>query len=85
LKNLFHNKQHPAEMGKTELEGCLAHLAIDQHVSASTQNQALSAILFLYIYVLDTAFESINALLAKNPKHLPEVHAPAAAQPASIT
>ena len=48
----FHNKRHPREMGAAEIEAFLTHLAVDQHVAASTQNQALSAILFLYRYVL---------------------------------
>lgn len=49
---LFHNKRHPAEMGVTEINQFLSHLVSEKRVSASTQNQALSAILFLYRYVL---------------------------------
>jgi hypothetical protein len=49
---LFHKKRHPAEMGAPEIRAFLAHLARDGHISASTQNQALSAILFLYREVL---------------------------------
>lgn len=45
---LFHNKRHPAEMGKTELEAFLSYLAVERRVSASTQTQAKSALLFLY-------------------------------------
>jgi hypothetical protein len=45
---LFHQKRHPAEMGTVEIEAFLTHLAIKRHVSASTQNQVLSALLFLY-------------------------------------
>src|SRR5436305_8251438 len=45
---LFHRKRHPAEMGTVESEAFLTHLAIERHVSASTQNQALSVLLFLY-------------------------------------
>ncbi|WP_306537386.1 phage integrase N-terminal SAM-like domain-containing protein, partial [Geobacter sp.] len=45
---LFHNKRHPQEMGKTEVEAFLTHLAVTHKVSASTQNQARAAILFLY-------------------------------------
>ena len=43
----FHNKRHPAEMGEAEIAQFLSSLATDSHVSASTQNQALNAILFL--------------------------------------
>ncbi len=44
----FHNVRHPAEMGKAEVEAFLSHLAVEGNVSASTQNQALFALLFLY-------------------------------------
>lgn len=49
---LFSGKRHPREMGKPEVEKFLTHLAVDRNVAASTQNQALSAILFLYQQVL---------------------------------
>ncbi|MGH2627557.1 MAG: phage integrase N-terminal SAM-like domain-containing protein, partial [Anaerolineales bacterium] len=45
---LFHRKRHPAEMGQAEVTRFLSALAVDRRVSASTQNQALSALLFLY-------------------------------------
>jgi len=45
---LFHGKRHPREMGKLEAEAFLSHLAVAKQVSASTQNQAKSALLFLY-------------------------------------
>ncbi|MEP0872060.1 phage integrase N-terminal SAM-like domain-containing protein [Trichocoleus desertorum AS-A10] len=45
---LFHNKRHPGEMGATGIEQFLSYLAVQEHVAASTQNQALSALLFLY-------------------------------------
>ena len=45
---LFHNKRHPRNMGLPEIEEYLTYLAPDRNVAASTQNQALSAILFLY-------------------------------------
>jgi len=48
----FHNKKHPKDMGKTEVEAFLSHLAINRNVSASTQNQAFNAIVFLYRQVL---------------------------------
>ena len=49
---LFHNKTHPKDMGSSEIEAFLTHLAVQEQVAASTQNQALSAILFLYREVL---------------------------------
>lgn len=45
---LFHGKRHPCEMGTQEVEAFLTHLAVERQVSASTQNQACSALLFLY-------------------------------------
>ena len=49
---LFHNKRHPNEMGETEVSEFLSRLANEGHVAVSTQNQALSALLFLYREVL---------------------------------
>src|SRR5438552_7613274 len=49
----FHNKRHPAEMAEPEIEQFLNHLAVQKKVAASTQNQALSALVFLYREVLD--------------------------------
>jgi hypothetical protein len=49
---LFHDKRHPRDMGVAELEAFLTHLAVEGRVAASTQNQALSALLFLYREVL---------------------------------
>jgi integrase len=71
---LIHNKRHPAEMGAQEIEAFLTHLAKDENVSASTQNQALNALLFLYRNVLqkDLAIP-IHALRAKPSEHLPTV------------
>jgi integron integrase len=71
---LFHEKRHPAEMGKSEIEQFLTHLAVDQNVAASTQNQALSALLFLYRHVLDTPVAYVNNIeFSKKPKRLPSV------------
>lgn len=71
---LFHNKRHPLEMGNTEIETFLTHLAVDQKVAASTQNQALSALLFLYRHVLRKDVDlPIDALRAQRPKRLPTV------------
>jgi integron integrase len=50
---LFHHKRHPAEMGKPEIEQFLTALAVERNVAASTQNQALAALLFLYKDVLE--------------------------------
>ncbi|WP_432720099.1 phage integrase N-terminal SAM-like domain-containing protein [Jeongeupia wiesaeckerbachi] len=49
---LFHGKRHPRDMGKAEIEAFLSHLAVDRNVTASTQNQAKAALLFLYREVL---------------------------------
>jgi integron integrase len=71
---LFHNKRHPKDMGTAEITAFLSHLAIDGQVTASTQNQALSALLFLYRHVLHQEPEgSIDALRAKPSRYLPTV------------
>lgn len=70
---LYHDKRHPAEMGKEEVEAFLVYLAVDQHVSASTQNQALSALLFLYNEVLEKPPGRIDVTWAKKPERLPVV------------
>src|SRR2546428_314867 len=70
---LFHQKRHPAEMGRAEIEAFLTHLAVERHVAASTQNQALSALLFLYKAVLHQEVESVDAVRARKPKRLPTV------------
>ncbi len=71
---LFHNKRHPQEMGTEEVEAFLTHLAVDGHVSASTQNQALSALLFLYKEVLGIDLPWLDKVVrAKQPRRLPVV------------
>jgi integron integrase len=71
---LFHNKRHPREMGGKEVEAFLSHLATHGNVSSSTQNQALSAILFLYREVLEQNLPWLDDVIrAKKPKHLPVV------------
>ena len=71
---LYHDKRHPAEMGPSEIEAFLTHLAVDLEVAASTQNQALQAILFLYREVLEQPIdERLNYLYAKRPQRLPTV------------
>jgi integron integrase len=69
----FHNVRHPAEMGASEVQAFLTHLAVKENVAASTQNQALSALLFLYRQVLNQDLGPIDALRAKKPKRLPTV------------
>ena len=70
----FHGKRHPAEMGKTEIEAFLTSLAVDRSVSASTQTQALSALLFLYKEVLGIPFPWLTEVTrAKRPARLPTV------------
>ncbi len=72
---LFHNKKHPKDMGKDEIEQFLTFLAREKNVSPTTQNQAFNAILFLYREVLgiDTSSWNIQALRAKRKEHLPVV------------
>ena len=71
---LFHNKRHPHEMGPAEVEAFLTHLAVDGHVSASTQNQALSALLFLYREVLEQDLPWLQEVVrVKRPARLPVV------------
>jgi integron integrase len=70
---LFHNKQHPADLGADEIRAFLVHLARDRNTAASTQNQALSAILFLYREVLQKEIDPILLSTAKRPERLPTV------------
>jgi site-specific recombinase XerD len=68
----FHGLRHPKDIGKAEVEKYLTHLA-NTGVSASTQNQALAAILFMYREMLDTTFSGIEAVRAKKSTHIPTV------------
>jgi integron integrase len=71
---LFHGKRHPVEMGETELGQFLQHLAVNKRVAASTQNQALNALLFLYGSVLNKPLGKLPKVFrAKRPKRLPTV------------
>ncbi len=71
---LFHGKRHPRELGAAEVEAFLTHLATDGNVAASTQNQALSALLFMYREVLGMDLPWLgNVVRAKRPKKLPVV------------
>ena len=70
----FHNLRHPAEMGRDEIVQFLSHLAIDRKVAASTQNQALNALLFLYRQVIHNDPGWLDGFVyAKKPKRLPVV------------
>jgi len=65
--------RHPAEMGAAEVEAFLTHLAVNRDLSASSQNQALNALVFLYHEVLKVNLEGIKATRAKRNKRLPVV------------
>src|SRR6266849_760583 len=71
---LFHGKRHPAELGAPEVTGFLTSLAVEGRVAASTQNQALSALLFLYRDVLEIDLPWLDGIVrAKRPARLPVV------------
>ena len=71
---LFHGKRHPAEIGGAEVEAFLTHLAVEGHVAAATQNQALSALLFLYREVLGQSLPWLDQVVrAKRSARLPVV------------
>jgi integron integrase len=71
---LFHGKRHPAEMGAFEIEAFLSHLAVGARVAAATQNQALSAIAFLYRWVLRREMPELEEFArARRPRRLPVV------------
>ena len=71
---LHHGKRHPQDMSSREVEEFLTHLAVGRGVSASTQNQALAAILFLYRQVLDIELPWLaNIVRARTPARLPIV------------
>jgi site-specific recombinase XerD len=70
----FHEHQHPRQLGEDDVNRFLTHLAVKEHVAASTQNQALSAILFLYEQVLEQPLDRIEGVVrAHRPKRLPVV------------
>lgn len=74
----FHGLRHPAEMGEDEINAFLTHLAVEDHVSVSTQTQALSALLFLYRKVLDREVGELGDVVrARPPSHVPVVMTPA--------
>lgn len=70
----FHRMRHPAEMGENEINRYVTHLAVHGGVSASTQTQALSAVLFLYRYVLGYDVGEMHGLVrARRSEHVPVV------------
>ncbi|MCD6334047.1 MAG: integron integrase [Candidatus Latescibacteria bacterium] len=70
----FHNLRHPAEMAESEINAFLTHLAVKEKVSASTQNQALSALLFLYRHILGRPIGDLGEVIrARKPNRLPVV------------
>lgn len=74
---LFNNKRHPKDMGAEEVRDFLSHLAVERNVSASTQNQAKSALLFLYREVLQIELPWLDEVIAaKSAKRLPVVLTP---------
>ncbi|HEX7063190.1 MAG TPA: integron integrase [Woeseiaceae bacterium] len=75
---LHYDRRHPRQISGAEVEGFLTHLAVERRVSASTQNQALSAILFLYRQVLEIELPWLeNVVRARKPARLPTVLTPA--------
>ncbi|HZC78978.1 MAG TPA: integron integrase, partial [Ktedonobacterales bacterium] len=71
---LFNDKRHPAQMGRADIERFLTSLAVDAHVSASTQNQALAALMFLYRDLLGRDVDWLEDVVrAKQPTRLPVV------------
>lgn len=71
---LFHGKRHPETMGSDELTAFLSHLAVDRNCAASTQNQALNALLFLYRQVLEIELPWLDEVVrAKRPERIPVV------------
>src|SRR5262245_43317173 len=72
----FHGIRHPNTMAEPEVNAFLTHLAVDRNVSASTQNQALCALLFLYDAVLGTPLNQLDVVRANRPKRLPVVLTP---------
>jgi site-specific recombinase XerD len=71
---VHHGKRHPAVLGAPEVRAFLSHLATDRHVASSTQNQALSALLFLYRHVLGAPLPYLEGVeWARKPRRLPVV------------
>jgi integron integrase len=78
---LFHKKRHPDQMAENDIASFLTHLAVDLNVAASTQNQALSALLFLFQQVLDRKLDFIGGVeRVRRPPKLPVVFTPTEAR-----
>jgi len=79
---LYHKKRHPRDMGVGEINAFITHLATEKNVAASTQNQAISSILFLYRHVLDLQLDetALFPIRPTKPKRLPTVLSPAEAK-----
>ncbi len=78
---LFHRKRHPIEMGEREISDFLTHLAVEKSVAASTQNQAFSALLFLYQQVLERKLDFIDDVQrVTRPAKVPVVFTPSEAR-----
>jgi integron integrase len=73
----FHNMRHPADMGGPEINAFVTHLAVDEKVSSSTQNQALCAVVFLYRYLYGFDIGDMGEMVrARKSQHLPVVLTP---------
>ena len=72
----FHQLRHPREMGSAEVNAFLTHLAVEGQVSASTQNQALAALLFLYRELLERDLNLEGVVRARQKRRLPVVLSP---------
>lgn len=72
----FHRMRHPREMGSAEVNAWLSHLAVELKVSASTQNQALAALLFLYRELLERDLALEGVVRARTRRRLPVVLTP---------
>ncbi|MFT5880616.1 MAG: integron integrase [Moritella sp.] len=73
---LFNDKKHPEKMGNIEIERFLNYIAAYRHVSASTQNIALCAIIYLYRHIIKVEIKDLDYKFAKQPKRLPTVLSP---------
>ncbi len=72
----FNDRRHPAELGNEEIERFLNHLALNRQVSATTQSQALCALIFMYRHVIQKSIEGLSYSMTKKPRRLPTVLAP---------
>ena len=83
---LFHGKKHPRDMGHCQVEEFLSYLAVQRKVAASTQNQALGALIFLYRHVLGIQLEWMDEIVrAKRPQRIPVVLSRAETSPTGVS